>query len=117
MKRLLLGAVVALGPAAEAWAQDISGAWIAIWSNNNSRNDLLLGYGGGQLTGTYINDAKEHCTVSGNLLDGVRRFVLTVRCPRWDILMEGLVAADGRTASGSYRAYGSATGTFTMMRR
>src|SRR5689334_4732697 len=106
VKQLLLGAVLALVPATGALAQDITGAWIAVWSDN-SRNDLVLGHSGGQqLSGSYVNDAKEHCNVTGNLLDGVKRFVLTVRCPRWDILMEGVVAGDGRTAKGSYRAYG-----------
>jgi hypothetical protein len=117
VKRWLLGAVLGLVPVAGAAAQDISGAWTAVWSNNN-RNDLVLGYSGGQqLTGTYVNDAKAACAVTGNVLDGVKRFVLTVRCPHWDLLMEGVVAGDGRTAKGSYRAYGNATGPFTMVRR
>jgi hypothetical protein len=117
MRRLLLGALLALVPATGAVAQDIAGAWVAVWSNH-SRNDLVLGHSGGQqLSGSYVNDAKDHCTITGNLLDGVKRFVLTVRCPHWDILMEGVVAGDSRTAKGSYRAYGNATGQFTMMRR
>ncbi len=51
------------------------------------------------------------------MIGETRRVALTIRCPRWDIRMEGIAAADGRTVSGTYQAYVGATGTFTMVKR
>jgi hypothetical protein len=74
---------------------------------------MSLSYGNGSFSGTYINDSKDSCAVSGNFDDKTSGLMLMVECPKWEIRMEG-TAASGTMVRGSYRAYGQVHGGFTM---
>lgn len=93
---------------------NFSGKWTVRWLSNDSRNPLTLTQNVTKFTGLYINDAKDNCNVSGDL-DTANKFIkLEVKCPKWDIQMEGFSTLDGKTIVGEYLAYGKAVGGFIM---
>ena len=93
---------------------DFSGKWQVRWLSNDSRNPMSLSQASGKLTGTYINDAKDHCSVSGEFAAVTRQVTLRIACPKWGIEMEGYPSLDGKLIVGKYLAYGNAVGGFTM---
>jgi hypothetical protein len=104
---------VLLGFVGPATAGDLTGRWIIRWENNTkNENAASLTLHGDRLSGTYINDSKASCSVTGNVRDQI--FSLTIVCPQWDIRMQGHQTADGRNASGKYQAYIDTKGVFTM---
>ncbi len=96
---------------------DFSGKWQARWLSNDSRNPVTLNQASGKLTGTYINDAKDHCSVSGEFASATRQVTLRIACPKWGIEMEGYASLDGKLIVGKYLAYGNAVGGFTMTKK
>lgn len=114
MRKLLIGGVLSqIVVSQSALALDVTGSWVAKWPNG-AQNEISLRSDNGRLSGICVNDARDQCTVSGNFVETNRHIVLTIKCPRWDIRMQGTVSADGRTASGTYQAYVAASGQFTM---
>jgi len=115
---LLSCGVLALVPVAALALEpkDLAGLWIAKWPNN-TQNSILLGYGDGRLSGTYLSDEKFACPVAGSLGRANNRIELNVRCPSWSIQMQGIVSGDGLTINGSYKAYMDAAGDFVMQKR
>jgi hypothetical protein len=87
------------------------------WLSNDSRNPMILNQASGKFTGTYINDAKDHCSVSGEFAAASRQVTLRIACPKWDIEMEGYASLDGKLIVGKYLAYGNAVGGFTMTKK
>ncbi len=96
---------------------DFSGKWQVRWLSNDSRNPLSLNQASGNFTGTYINDAKDHCSVSGEFAAATRQVTLRIACPKWGIEMEGYASLDGKLIVGKYVAYGNAVGGFTMTKK
>ncbi|HJU32916.1 MAG TPA: hypothetical protein VJ740_15740 [Hyphomicrobiaceae bacterium] len=112
---LALSVTTSLGGVALAQPQGLDGKWVVQWAGNpKNENALSLKVAGGRASGTYLNDDKVSCTVTGNVQE--RQLALTVVCPKWDIRMQGTATADWKTASGTYQAYVSAAGTFILRR-
>ncbi len=112
-------ALLVLLPAGPSWARDpaaLAGNWLALWPNN-TRNSMSLTYTGRGFTGTYVSDDGERCPVGGNADPRTANVAFQVQCRSWSVRMEGAVSADGRTITGTYRAYVNASGDFTMVRR
>jgi hypothetical protein len=100
----LLVLVLAGGAFAQSEA-DLSGSWTVEWLSNNSKNPMSLTLTGKRFSGSYTNDAKDSCSVSGNFDTTSNRLALQIVCPDWDIRMEGSASADGKVIEGTYRAY------------
>ena len=100
----------------ERLISDFSGTWTVRWLSNDSRNPMKLAQKVTYFTGVYINDAKDNCSVSGALDTTNQLIKLQVKCPKWDIQMEGFPTLDGKTIVGEYLAYGKAAGGFIMTR-
>jgi len=96
---------------------DFSGKWQVRWLSNDSRNPMTLSQASGNFMGTYINDAKDHCSVSGEFAAATRQVTLRIACPKWGIEMEGYASLDGKLIVGKYVAYGNAAGGFTMTKK
>jgi hypothetical protein len=96
---------------------ELAGNWIVSWQPDNTRNALYLSERNGRLAGTYLNDERASCSVTGNIRSLDRRISLQIVCPKWDIRMNGVAAPDGRTVTGSYEAYIEVAGKFSMVRR
>jgi len=96
---------------------DCSGKWQVRWLSNDSRNPMTLSQASGNFTGTYINDAKDRCPISGEFAAATRQVTLRIACPKWGIEMEGYASLDGKLIVGKYVAYGNAVGGFTMTKK
>lgn len=96
---------------------DLSGNWVVRWLDNNTSNPVTLTQTDGSLKGTYVNDSRDVCSVSGKLVQNNSRVALIVDCPKWDIMMEGALSPDGKTVEGAYLAYGTARGSFVMTKK
>jgi hypothetical protein len=116
-KRLGAALFILIVAAGQASAADLARRWIVRWGNDpKNENTLSLTLHDARLSGTYINDSKENCAVTGNIKKQTSKFALTIVCPRWDIRMEGSQSDNGKTAGGSYQAYIDSHGDFTMRR-
>jgi len=101
VKRTLL-AVALVALCAPAFAQ--SNSWTIEWLKSDrssynpiSTNPVTLSIVNGNVTGSYVNDEKETCSVTGRIS------FFTVQCPMWRIeLSQTTVSTDGRTISGTY---------------
>jgi len=96
---------------------DFSGSWIVRWLDNDTRNPISLTQINERLNGTYTNDKKETCSISGQLVQKNNHITLRVDCPQWDIVMDGVPSSDGNTIKGIYIAYGTSKGDFEMTRK
>lgn len=94
-------------------ANELRGGWFVYWPNA-TKNKISLNYGDGKYSGTYVNDEKANCTITGNF-SGPRSVILHIVCPKWDIRMEGAVTARNEV-EGEYLAYGDSKGRFFMTR-
>ncbi len=116
--KILCSALFILGTsysAAFSSAGDLTGQWIVRWQNNpKNENAMSLALHEGRVSGTYINDDKTSCSVTGNIRAKTREFSLTIVCPKWDIRMQGTTSANWENASGSYQAYVNNQGKFMM---
>jgi hypothetical protein len=104
------------GAFAQSGADDLAGRWTVAWPNN-SKNAMSLTSKNGRFSGTYENDDKESCSVTGNFQVSNRHLAFQVVCPQWDIRMQGIASQNGKTISGSYQAYIDGAGQFTMARQ
>ena len=98
---------------AQAGADDLAGRWTVTWSNT-SRNAMSLANKNGRFSGTYENDDKDSCSVTGNFLASNQHLALQIVCPKWDIRMQGTASKDSKTIRGSYQAYVDGVGKFVM---
>jgi len=115
IKWLACGLLFLAMTAGQTGAAELAGRWLIRWDDNpKNENALSLSARNDRLTGTYINDSKNSCTVTGNINVRTQEFALTIVCPAWDIRMHGSGAGDGRSAAGSYQAYVNSRGKFTM---
>jgi hypothetical protein len=101
---------------AQAGADDLAGRWTVIWSNT-SKNNISLANKGGRFSGTYENDDKDSCPVTGNFLASNQHLALQIVCPKWDIRLQGTASKDGKTVRGSYQAYVDGVGKFVMTKQ
>ena len=113
-----LFALIASQGAGLAGSNDPAGVWMVRWDGNaQNENALTLAVRTGRLSGTYSNDDKAACTVTGNHKEQTRELALTIVCPKWDIRMQGTASEDWKTASGGYQAYVNSQGQFTMRKK
>jgi len=101
---------------ARADADDLVGRWSVTWSNT-SKNMMTLANKNGRLSGTYENDDKESCSVTGNFLASNQHVAIQIVCPKWDIRMQGTASKDSKTIRGSYQAYVDGVGKFVMTKQ
>jgi len=112
---LLLPSLAGLGVAL-ADADDLAGRWSVTWSNT-SKNALLLANKNGRFSGTYENDDKDSCSVTGNFLASNQHVAIQIVCPKWDIRMQGTASKDSKTIRGNYQAYVDGVGKFVMTKQ
>ncbi|MGH8106237.1 MAG: hypothetical protein ACREO1_04925 [Arenimonas sp.] len=111
-----LSLAASASPSHTADQTGFTGAWTFTWENDpNNTNHADLEQGTGTFTGTYINDAKEKCPLVGRM-SSPTTVSLTIVCPDWEIKADGSIT-NSRLLGGSYRAYGSTSGIFTMLRK
>jgi hypothetical protein len=101
---------------AMAEADDFAGRWTVTWSNA-SKNAMSLANKSGRFSGTYENDDKDSCSVTGNFLASNLHVAIQIVCPNWDIRMQGTVAKDNKTIRGNYQAYVDGVGKFVMTKQ
>ena len=101
---------------ARAGADDLAGRWAVTWSNI-SKNNISLANKSGRFSGTYENDDKDSCSVTGNFLASNRHVAIQIVCPKWDIRMQGVASKDNRTIRGNYQANVDSTGKFVMTKQ
>ena len=95
---IALLALVFPGSAFSLNGNELSGDWTVTWPNNENKqnqNDMSLTYSDGSFSGTYINDGKDSCPVSGALAKANGHLILHIKCPKWGIEMDGTASADG----------------------
>jgi len=102
--------------AARAGADDLVGRWSVTWSNT-SKNAMSLANKNGRFSGTYDNDDKDSCSVTGNFLASNQHVAFQIVCPKSDIRMQGIASKDGKTIRGSYQAYVDSAGKFVMTKQ
>jgi hypothetical protein len=108
-------AILTLAMGFAANLPDISGNWLIKW-DSGPPNALFLTNTGGDLSGTYTNDAKQTCSVTGHYSAANRDFAVHIQCSNYNVELQGSLSADGATAPGKYWFKGTMTGTFTMAR-
>jgi hypothetical protein len=101
---------------ARAGADDLAGRWTVTWSNT-SRNTMTLASKNGRFSGSYENDDKDSCSLTGNFLTSNQHVAIQIVCPKWDIRMQGIAAKGGKTIRGSYQAYVDGVGKFVMTKQ
>jgi hypothetical protein len=124
-RNAILYLLVFLAPTPWAAAQDkqqpkidLGGSWTIMWVNDPANvNPLMLTQKGDKIEGTYINDKKEKCKVTG-VIDrekGTVKFTIKGSEPNFEITCDGTLG-DGKVIKGRYVAYGNANGDFSMSR-
>jgi len=101
---------------ARAGADDLAGSWTVTWSNT-SKNEMKLTSKSGRFSGSYENDDKESCSLTGNYLASNQHVAFQIVCPKWDIRMQGIASKDSKTVRGSYQAYVDGVGKFVMTKQ
>lgn len=98
-----------------AGADELAGPWIVRWENSpKNENTISLVVAAGRLSGTYTNDDKMTCAVTGNVDEGTREMALSIICLKWDIRMQGRASTSWNRVSGDYQAYVNTKGIFSM---
>jgi hypothetical protein len=95
---------------------DLSGNWTVRWLSNDTYNPMFLTQAKEILSGTYTNDKKDYCSVSGKFNPNSNTITLQIVCQEWKIRMEGFSSLDRKLIVGSYLAYGNSVGGFMMNR-
>lgn len=95
---------------------NLTGAWAISWNHSATNINLikLTHRGAASFTGTYISDDKTACPVTGKMISPTS-VTLTIACIGWEAKVDGLIE-NSKTISGRYKAYETASGTFTMSR-
>ena len=112
---LLLASCVGYG-IAQAGADDLTGRWTVTWSNT-SKNPMTLANKNGRFSGSFENDDKESCPLTGNFLASNQHVAIQIVCPKWDIRLQGTASKDSKTIRGSYQAYVDGVGKFVMTKQ
>ncbi|MBI3408085.1 MAG: hypothetical protein HY040_06975 [Planctomycetes bacterium] len=95
---------------------ELSGAWKITWAEDADNVNLItLMVKKEKIEGTYVNDAKEACNVTGQFDSEKKTVVFTIVSPNWEIKCDGTVT-NVNLIKGTYLAYGTETGTFEMAR-
>lgn len=125
MKRFFALILVALALSLTAFAQtaDLSGNWTVEWLQTNGASfnpretqSIALTNNGTIIGGTYVNDAKESCSVKGTVMpaapanDPRRSAIYTVQCSTFKIVFYGFVAIDNLSVTGTYVTSGGKYG-------
>jgi hypothetical protein len=110
-----------------AQATNLAGKWRITWLDNgksvgkpNIINLTESSTGGklANLSGTFIADDGEKCTVSGlKSNDSDRQLNMKINCATWRIAITGIVAVDGQQIKGDYTVYrpsGAGFGDYVM---
>ena len=120
LKTKLLAALLLTGVfSTDAYAlniSDLDGRWTVAWPNN-TKNTLRLTYSGGGYSGIYVSDDGALCPTTASFKSATGAVSFHVVCPTWNVHMNGTVAANGASVSGSYVAHGSSKGSFSMTRQ
>ncbi len=102
----------------EEFLRDLTGSWTIFWVHDDptNRNPIELVQSGDRIEGTYLNDARESCKVTG-AIDREKRFVIfTIRGERLDFAIECTgIPASAKVIEGRWYR-GDITGTFRMSR-
>ncbi len=93
---------------------DFSGNWTVRWLSNDTYNPMSLTQTEEILSGTYTNDEKDSCSVSGRFTADSSSIILQIVCPKWNIQMEGFSSLDRKLIVGNYLAYGDFVGGFII---
>jgi hypothetical protein len=101
---------------AEAGADDVAGRWTVTWSST-SKNTMSLANKNGRFSGTFENDDKDTCPVTGNFGASNQHVAFQIVCPKWDIRMQGAASKDSKTIRGSYQSYVDNVGKFVMTKQ
>jgi hypothetical protein len=95
-----------LAAAAPACAQaalgvtDFGGSWTVRWLSSDSRNPIVLQQDGTSFKGSYTNDTRDRCAVSGTFATELHRIALRISCPQGDIQVTGVPSLDGKFIAG-----------------
>jgi hypothetical protein len=101
---------------AQGSADNLAGRWTVTWPDN-SKNTMSLTNKNERFSGTYENDDKDSCSITGNFQTSNRKLAFQIVCPKWDIRMQGIASQNGKMISGTYQAYIDAAGKFTMVKQ
>jgi hypothetical protein len=101
---------------ARASADDLAGKWTVTWSNT-AKNPMTLVNKSGRFSGTYENEDKDSCSLTGNFLASNQHVAFQIVCPKWDIRMQGIASKDNKTIRGSYQANVDGVGKFVMTKQ
>lgn len=110
-----------------AQTTNLAGKWRITWLENGKPDgkpntiNVSESNGAGKMTnlsGTYVADNGEQCTVTGHKSnDSDRQLDMTVTCSAWSISIVGTVAVDGQQVKGSYTVHypsGPSGGDYVM---
>jgi hypothetical protein len=103
---------------AQGGADNLAGNWTVTWDNNpKNKNTMSFTNQGGRFSGTYQNDNKDSCSITGNFQASGQKVAFQIVCPNWDIRMQGIVATNSNTIGGTYQAYIDLSGKFSMAKQ
>ncbi len=110
-----------------AQTTNLAGKWRITWLDNgkpagkpNTLNltEKTIGVTLATLSGTFIADNGEQCTVSGTKSnDANRQFDMKISCATWSISITGTIAVDGQQIKGGYIVHypsGPSLGDYVM---
>ena len=96
----------------------LAGTWSIMWDGASANtNPIKLSQSGDTIEGTYLNDARETCQVTGRVDHKSSRasFTITGDNGRFVVLCDGIIAS-ASLVEGRYQADGNSTGSFRMSR-
>jgi uncharacterized protein (TIGR02996 family) len=105
-----------IDPAWLAICSRLAGTWSIMWEGNPANtNPIRLSQSGDAIEGTYLNDARETCKVTGRVdhENGIVNFTIKGDSVHFVILCDGIIAGASRV-EGRYQAYGNSMGSFRM---
>ncbi len=123
MKSVLVSAALCMSLAASVGLAkspqqvNFTGVWTISWNHSATNTNIvkLTHRGAASFTGTYIDDDRQACPVTGKVISPTT-ITLTIACIAWESKIDGSVK-NSKLISGSYKAYKTSTGTFTMSRK
>ncbi len=107
-----------IDPAWLAICSRLAGTWSIMWCGNPANtNPIKLSQSGDTIEGTYLNDARETCKVTGRVdhKSGTASFTIKGDSARFVVLCDGIIAS-ASLVEGRYQAYGNSMGSFRMSR-
>src|SRR5207244_1340701 len=95
---------------------DMAGSWSITWVADPANvNPLKLTTAGERIEGTYVNDKRTTCKVTGSVDEGKGTISFVISGPAFEVKCDGLIESLN-LVSGSYVAYGGLRGSFRMSR-